>query len=148
MMTSSALPVIRSRKFELPELSRIFLGEGRVVFTVTTALDICGLTWSVAAVFASSLASQFSIREDKGQQEDDYFIFILIFSAIVIPLTCVPVIDQVWVQVSFFAGRMVMVSIMLTTTAAAYNASVPHFGDQYGPEHTAPLLANFRTLHL
>jgi Transmembrane amino acid transporter protein len=144
IMNFSSLPVICSRKFELPELCRIFLGEGwRVVFTITTALDLCGITWSVAAVFASSLASQFSIRED----EDDYFIFILIFSAIVIPLTCVPLIDQAWIQVSFFAGRMVMVSIMLITTAAAYNASVPHFGDQDGPERPATL-ANFRTLHL
>lgn len=139
-----SLPVIGNRKFELPELSRIFLGEvWRLIFTVTTYCNLYGLTWSLAAVFASSLSSDFSIRDD----QDDYFIFIIIFAAIVIPMAFVPIIDQVWVQLVFFAGRMIMVVVMLATTAAAYVASEPHFGDQAGPQRTAPL-ANFRTLHL
>lgn len=138
------LPKIRNRKFELPELSRIFLGRSwSLIFTATACLDLYGLTWSVAAVFASSLAAEFSILSSV----DDYVSFILIFAVVVIAISFVPIVAQVWLQMAFFAGRMLMVIIMLTTTAAAFGASEPHFGDQDGPQRTAPL-ANIGVLHL
>ena len=138
------LPEICNRKFELPELSRIFLGQTWcLIFTVTACLDLYGLTWSIAAVFASSLASEVSILNDAN----DYVSLLLIFAAIVIPLSFVPMVSQVWIQMGFFAGRTLMVVIMLTTTAAAFAASEPHFGNQDGPQQTSPL-ANFRFLHV
>jgi hypothetical protein len=138
------LPEIRSRKFELPELSRIFLGRTwSLIFTATACLDLYGLTWSVAAVFASSLAAEFSILSSV----DDYVSFILIFAVVVIAISFDPIVAQVWLQMAFFAGRMLMVIIMLSTTAAAYGAPEPHFGGQVGPQRTAPL-ANFGVLHV
>ena len=144
VINNDTLPEIGDRKFELPELWRIFLGQTwRLIFTATACLDLFGLTWSVAAVFASSLAAEFSIVNDAN----DYVAFLLIFAVVVIPLSCVPIIAQVWIQMVFFAGRMLLVLIMLTTTASAYGASEPHFGNQDGPQQTAPL-ANFRVLHV
>lgn len=140
----TSLPVIRNRKFELPELSRIFLGETwRIFFTVTICCDLYGLTWSVASVFASSLASNFSMRDN----QDDYVLFIVIFAAAVVPMSFLSIVDQLYVQLLFFIGRLGMVALMLGTTAVAFNSSEPHFGDQIGAQQSSPL-ADFRTLHL
>lgn len=139
-----SLPAIGDRKFELPELSRIFLGETwRIFFTITTCFDLYGITWSVASVFGSSLASEFSMRDN----QDDYMLFIAIFAAIVVPMSFLNIVDQLYVQLLFFIGRMFMVTIMLATTAVASSSRDPHFGDQGGPQRTSPL-ADFRTLHL
>jgi len=138
------LPVIRDRKFELPELSRIFLGEKwRVIFTASTCFDLYGLTWSIASVFATSLASDFSIREN----QDDYVIFILIFLVIVLGMSFFSIVELVYVQLGFFLCRLIMVAIMLITVSIASTTDVAHFGEQEGPERTSPL-ADFRTLHV
>lgn len=140
---SGGLPMIGDRTFELPELSRIFMGEiWRIIFTITTCCDLYGITWSVAAVFASSLASDFSIREN----EDDYVIFILIFAVIAIPMSFLAIVDQIYVQMVFFVTRMVMVVTMLITTAVAFRSNDSHFGDIEGRQ--AIPIANFRSLHL
>eukprot|EP00978_Attheya_sp_CCMP212_P031006 scaffold115889_cov41-Attheya_sp.AAC.4 len=140
----SFLPVIRDRKFELPELSRIFLGEKwRVIFTASTCFDLYGLTWSIASVFATSLASDFSIRES----QDDYVIFILIFLFIVLGMSFFSIVELVYAQLGFFVCRLIMVAIMLITVSIASTTDVAHFGEQEGPERSSPL-ADFRTLHV
>jgi hypothetical protein len=137
--------IIRNRKFELPELSRLFLGDTfRIFFTITACLDLYGLTWSIAAVFASSLAAEFSIWDS---EEKDYLFFIGVFALTAIPLTLIPIISQVWIQILFFIGRMIMVVVMLATCAAAYNSDISHFGDQVGRQKISSL-ANFNTLQM
>jgi hypothetical protein len=139
-----SLPTIRDRKFELPELSRIFLGETwRIIFTATTCLDLYGLTWSVASVFAASLASEFSIRDN----QDDYGIFIIFFLVIVVVMSFFSIVELLYVQLAFFVGRLIMVAMMLITTSVALNTSVAHFGEQEGPQRNSPM-ADFGTLHL
>jgi hypothetical protein len=142
--SKSRLPNIRNRKFEMPELCRIFMGElWRIMFTVAACCDLYGLTWSITAVSASSLASDIPILHN----QDDYMLFVLIFAVIVIPLSFLSVADQIWIQMAFFGGRVLMVILMLVTIAAAFGASEPHFGDQDGPQPTSPL-ANFSMLSL
>jgi hypothetical protein len=68
-----------------------------------------------------------------------------IFATVVIPLSFLTVAEQIWIQMAFFGGRMLMVILMLVTVIAAFGASEPHFGDQDGPQTTAPL-ANFSML--
>ena len=140
----SLLPSIRNRKFEMPELCRVFMGEvWRIMFTIAACCDLYGLTWSIAAVSASSLASDIPILHN----QNDYMLFVLIFAVIVIPVSFLSVADQIWIQMVFFGGRMVMVILMLVTVAVAFGASKPHFGDQDGPQPTSPL-ANFSMLSL
>jgi hypothetical protein len=140
----SPLPNIRNRKFEMPELCRIFMGDvWRIMFTFAACCDLYGLTWSIAAVSASSLASDIPILHN----DDDYMLYVLIFATIVIPLSFLSIVDQIWIQMAFFGGRMLMVILMLVTVIAAFGASEPHFGDQDGPQATAPL-ANFSMLSL
>jgi hypothetical protein len=139
------LPTIRGRKFELPELSRLFLGDTfRWIFTGTAALDLYGLTWSIAAVFASSLAAEFSIWND---EERDYIFFMALFAVAAVPLTFVPLISQVWIQIIFFAGRILMVFVMLGTLGAAYTSETSHFGTQLSPQRNTNLV-NWNTLQV
>jgi hypothetical protein len=138
-----SVPAIHDRKFELPELSRIFLGEKwRVIFTATTCFDLYGITWSIASVFASSLASDFSIRDN----QDDYAIFILLFLVIVLGMSFFSIVEQLYVQLGFFVCRLIMVAIMLITVSIGSTTDVAHFGEQEGPERSSPLV-DFQTLH-
>jgi len=133
------LPVIKQdRKFELPDLARVFLGERwQYFFTMTTLIDLYGITWTAASVFALSLDVEFSM----GNGDHDYEFFILIFAAIVIPLSFFAVIDQVQVQMGFLCGRVLMVLLMMITTAAAYQSDKPHFQDPLDGSqwHSVPL---------
>jgi hypothetical protein len=56
---------------------------------------------------------------------------------ITVPMSCIGISDQVVVQMIFLTARMVMVAMMIVTTAVAYNSDVPHFGTQIGPANNA-----------
>lgn len=132
---------VRKHTYELSTLCRIFLGnKARAFFTFTTAFDLYGITWAVAAIFGTTMADQLPIGSDK-----DYYIYILIFAAITIPLACVPVIDQVWIQMCFLVARTVMVVMMIITVAVGYASNIPQFGVQDGPVKDVPL-ADFSNL--
>lgn len=133
---------IRKHTYQLSELCRIFLGDrARIFFTFTTALDLNGITWAIAAIFGTTMADQLPMTgTDNG-----YYYYLLIFGAITIPLACVPIIDQCWVQMCFLAARTVMVLFMICTVAVGYASSVPQFGTQAGPAKDVPL-ADFSNL--
>lgn len=87
---------IRERTFEISELCRYFLGRRvRNIFTITIAGDLYGVTWTLAAVFGSSLSEGLPIS---ANAVTDYKFYILIFMLITIPLSCVPITDQVVIQ--------------------------------------------------
>jgi hypothetical protein len=127
---------VGTRRFELSELHRIFLGQkAKLFFLATTAFDLYGITWSFAIVSASSLAENIPIS---GDHEDDYWYYILIYAAVVVPLSCTSVVDQLIIQMIFFVGRMTMVLVMLVTVAVAMVSSSPHFDSQIGANKGVP----------
>lgn len=135
---------IRLYSYELSELCRIFF-RGRMrylqgFFTTTTAFDLYGITWAFAAIFGTTLSDNLPIGKDY-----DYQIYLLIFAVVVIPLACVPIIDQCWVQLCFLVARTLMVLLMIATTAVGYSSSTPQFGEQVGPVKDVPL-ADFSSL--
>jgi hypothetical protein len=77
--------------------------------------------------------------------ENDYYYYLLVFACITIPLACIPIIDQCWIQLCFLAARTVMVIFMICTVAVGYASSTPQFGTQVGPVQDVPL-ADFRNL--
>jgi len=144
---------VQHRKFELSTLTTIFLGrKWSHFFTVTTSLDLYGVTWTLAAIFASALADEFQIFS--SSRNDDYMFFIGIFAVIAIPLACTTVLDQFYIQMVFLAARMLMVLLMVGTLAAAFaNPNKAYFGDQIGPATTGMMsftpptpLANWREI--
>ena len=134
--------LVGDRKFELSELSRVFLGRGwRNFFTFTTCADLYGLTWALASVFGSALSNAFPISavdDDSG-----YKIYVVGFMGLSATLSCIGIRDQVWLQLTFLLLRLLMVTLMLLTTVVAYTSSTPQFGTQQGPANDVPLF-NFR----
>jgi len=117
--------VIGHRRFEMPELNRIFLGDKlRYLFAFTTALDLYGITWSFAIVSAAALQENLPITDNP---DEDYNIYMLVFAVIVVTLSCVPIIDQLVIQMLFLTFRLVMVTLMLLTVAVAFRADESHF---------------------
>jgi hypothetical protein len=122
---------IRERKYELSLLTKIFLGKkGSLFFSVTTLASMYGVLWALCTIFANSFADKFPLGD---AQDGGYKIYIAIFMAIVVPLSCTSIIDQQWIQVACVTARVVMVILMIGTVAAAYGADEPHFGSQVGP---------------
>ena len=101
----------------------------------TSCGDLYGLTWALAAVFGSALSDGIGLS---GDHENDYMYYILIFMAITVPLSCMPISDQLVIQMLFLTCRLIMVLLMIVTTAVAYNSSKPHFGTQVGAEKNVP----------
>lgn len=109
---------IRNRIFELPELTETFLGRRwSRFFSVLTSLDLYGITWTFAAVFGLNLAENIPIMDNV---DTDYKIYICIFLAVVLPLSCVSLLDQLWIQMAFLAARIVMVCMMIVSLIIAY----------------------------
>jgi hypothetical protein len=136
---------IRVKKFELPLLQRVFLGRGwNLLFTLTAVLDLYGLTWAFCSIFASALSEEVPIPG----VEANYEFYVIVFVLIAIPLSCSAILDQLYVQLTFLAARVVMVLLMIGTLLVAYaNPDKVYFGEQVGPAHSIPL-ANWRnTIH-
>jgi amino acid permease len=107
--------LIEAHKFELPVLTRIFLGEEWArFFSFTTAFDLYGITWTFCVVFAGILSKDLPILADHDDTTN-YRVYVGIFLSIAIPLSCVSILDQVYVQLTFLALRMLMVGLMLVT---------------------------------
>lgn len=106
---------IRGRTYELSELCRIFLGRHlRNFFTLTTACDLYGIGCAFAAVFGQAIADKFTMGPS-----NEYIVAILIFMNITIPLSLVPITDQLIIQMMFLVARMTMVMLILGTIVAA-----------------------------
>jgi hypothetical protein len=116
--------VINRFKAEMPELCRLFLGRRWFFFfLITISLDLYGLTWSYASIFASGLADVLPLRFDG----DDYHIYILVFAGITVPLSCIQLSDHILIQLAFLGGRVAMFLLMLGTVAGAWVSNTPHF---------------------
>ena len=117
--------VIGHRRFEMSELSRIFLGNKlRYFFSFTAAVDLYGITWSFAIVSAEALQVHLPLTQD---EDTDYQIYMLIFAIIAVSLSCIPIVDQLWIQMAFLALRLVMVLVMVVTVGVAYRSPASHF---------------------
>lgn len=117
--------LIGHRRFEMSELCRIFLGNKlRYFFAFTAAVDLYGITWSFAIVSAEALQAHLPLTND---EDNDYQIYLLIFAVIAVTLSCIPIVDQLWIQMAFLAVRLVMVLVMVVTVGVAFRSSTSHF---------------------
>ena len=128
---------VHDRTYELSELCRIFLGRWpRNFFTCTTVGDLYGITWTFAAVFGSSLSEHLPIGTDS-----DYRLYIFIFMAVAIPVSCMRIVVQMPLQMAFLIARTIMLFLMLGTLLAAYITNASHFGMQETPTPETPFFA-------
>lgn len=116
---------IRQRKFELPALTKMFLGSAwSRFFSLTASMDLYGITWTFCAVFGQNLAQNLPIwgsdDDDNDLHQGDYKFYVGIFLLVGIPLSCLSILDQLWVQMVFLAARMGMVCMMIVTLLMAF----------------------------
>lgn len=106
------------------------------------------LSGTLSAVFGQALADGLPIsgssnNDDNGDVFGNYRIYILIFAAVVVPLSCFPIGEQIWFQIGFLCLRMLMVCLMIATTVVAFVSPVAQFGSQVGAAGDVPLF-NFQ----
>ncbi|KAJ1434039.1 transmembrane amino acid transporter protein-domain-containing protein [Ochromonadaceae sp. CCMP2298] len=117
-----AAPV--QRRMELTELCALFLGyQGKRVFSVLIMVYIYGTLWAYCTVFAKAFSAVF----DLGAAS--YYIYLSVFAVIVVPLSCMELAEQVYVQVALSLFRVLMLTVMILTTAVAYFSRGGEFGE-------------------
>lgn len=110
---------VKNRKFEVPELCRIFFGNrGTQLYTLFVSFYLYLALWAYTSVFASALAKELPITDSTSK---DYFLYALIFALLVIPLSCRELKEQVSIQVILAACRIFMVVLMTASVLAFGN---------------------------
>ena len=101
-----------------------------------------GCLWAYTAVFANASASALPFPKSWGLGDDDYLIWVGVFSLLVVPFTCMELKEQVGVQVFLSGCRFAMVVLMVFSVSVAMLASAgedkanekPQFDDQSDAE--------------
>ncbi|CAH0478299.1 unnamed protein product [Peronospora belbahrii] len=127
--TSTGVPChqITYRKFEFATIAEMFVGRlGKAAVQLVMGLYCIGSLWSYASVFSSSTASLFftyalgdtcNVYGDSPTSGclDSYYMFMAIFSTIVLYMVLMDISDQALVQKFLSAYRIVAFALMLVT---------------------------------
>ena len=121
--------VIRERKFEVTVLAKMFLGEHWArIYCLTTSFDLYGITWAFCVVFAGTLSELVPIH---GAASNGYNLYLVAFVLVSVPLSCVSILDQVFVQLVFLGLRVTMVILMVSTLIIALMRPDKEFFDDF-----------------
>lgn len=122
---------ITQRKFELTELCELFLGKRfKNCYIFVLSMYMLGVLWSFSSVFATSAAENIpvfflndgktcDIEEDPHGCLWNYRFFLGIFAAVVIPLSCLELKEQVCVQVTMSMARFLVMGLLMLTVSFA-----------------------------
>jgi amino acid permease len=134
--------VVDSERFEVSDLLSLFVGQASErVFIILISLYTYGTLWSYCAVFSKAMATTFPL----GDGVDSVTAYLFFFACIVIPLTCLEVTEQVYVQV-FLAFCRLAVCILMVGTALIALFRHDDSGDHV--EQLTHTLVNFKGLHI
>ncbi|KAE9021208.1 hypothetical protein PR003_g12487 [Phytophthora rubi] len=118
---------ITYRKFEFATIAEMFVGRvGKAAVQLVMGMYCIGSLWSYASVFSSSTASLFfsyvlgescDVYGDAPSSGclDGYYVFMAIFSAIVLSMVLMDISDQALVQKFLSVYRIVAFALMLLT---------------------------------
>jgi amino acid permease len=114
---AAAKYMVKNRKFEVNTLCRVFLGKyGLHIYTGFICLYIYCTLWAYTSVFASAMAKAFPAIAN-GDMDASYLIYALIFAAMVVPMSCMELDEQVVVQVIMTGARFLMLGLMFATSS-------------------------------
>jgi len=109
------LLIVKDRKFEIPELCKMFLGEHVAkLYTALVSFYLYLALWAYTSVFASALAKEIPVF-GSSHEGWDYTLYVAVFATIVVPLSCRELNEQVTLQVTLAACRILMVTLMVIT---------------------------------
>lgn len=124
---------VKEIKFEYTELVHMFLGKfAEKIYIFAVSLTQYLALWGYTAVFSSAVAVQFPICYDFVA---DYNIYTLVYAAVVIPLSCLNLDEQVVFQLMLSACRFVLIFFMIyTAIRATYDTDTTYFVSQQEAE--------------
>ena len=125
--------MVGARKFEIPELCEIFIGpRGRQVYAVTIGIYMYGTLWAYSTVFANACATQLPLTSagNTGQNNSSYLAYLALFAVLMVPASLMELSEQITIQVSLSACRMLLLVVMLLSIFVAHvDGSTTAFGD-------------------
>lgn len=117
--------VSHTRRFEVADLFAVLLGNrARVTYVFILSGYMYGALWAYGTVFASSFAANVglpglhggAVCTGKAETCIDLFLaWLAVFAFVAIPLACLELREQVWVQVVMFGARILVVFLMVST---------------------------------
>lgn len=135
--------VVGSRKYELTELCSLFMGRsGKIAYTIIIGIFLYGTLWAFSSVFANALATHI------GFGAASYYVYLLLFAAIVVPFSCMEISEQMTMQVILAMCRVVMVIFMVSSVAAAFDSDSEPFGNDTRNGHMSSHLFELTGLHI
>jgi amino acid permease len=150
--------VTASVKYEMNQLCALMLGRwGKVSYEISLAIYTWGALWSYSAVFANSLTTyvpivgmttaggcDMDVSDVPSECSNAYYIWMAIFAAIVLPLSCLEITEQRHLQVALCIFRFVALCTMIASIYVAM-FSVPF--KSYSITERAPYVATERLVH-
>lgn len=126
---------VRDIKFEYTELVHMFLGTlAEKIYVFSVSLTQYLTLWGFTAVFSSAVAVQFPIVHDFVA---DYNLYVLAYAAVVIPLSCLNLNEQVLFQLILSAFRFILIFVMISTVLwATHFSDATYFVSQKEPGGT------------
>jgi len=111
---NDGLLMVKERKFELSDLTRVFLGERISIAYVTMLTFSLFMTlWVYTVVFDAVFINVVPISDNK---DINAAIFTILYGCIVVPITCLELKEQVSIQVTLAMCRVLMFTFMVTTS--------------------------------
>ena len=145
-------PSLLDRRLELNELIGFFCGlRAQRTYEVCLSVLIVGALWAYGAVFAGSMAVHLPISAFLSDGEvcgDEtslsgggcaglYYLYLLVFAAIVVPVTCRELVELKWMMIALALFRFVSLGLMMITAVAALY-SHPAVITGHSPARSAP----------
>ena len=133
--------VSSSRTFEVTDLFGTFLGSrARTIYVSILSGYMYGALWAYSTVFAASFSANVpvfflnngntcNIEEEGTQCLGPFFVWLGVFALLSIPLSCLELKEQVYVQVTMFIARLLVVLLMTGTALGGYACDGIVFAD-------------------
>ena len=107
--------MVKERKFEMSDLIRIFVSErSSVAFVTLLSFSLFMTLWVYTVVFVDVFQDLFPVSSDR---EINAVIYSFIYAAVVVPLSCMELREQVFFQVLLACCRFTMFFSMVLTTS-------------------------------
>ena len=129
---------VGEREIELTELCLIFMGRyGKGAYTISLTIYLYCTLLAYSTVFSNAFATHMNIGPAS------YNIYLSIFAAIAIPLSCAELSEQIYLQVTLALGRCFLFLTMISTIIIAVICNNNPFN---GYSHVTP--GDFTDFHL
>jgi len=106
--------LVKDRKFEITDLCRMFLGErASLIFVTLLSFSLFMTLWVYTVVFDTVFQNVLPIFQN---DDSNAILYTFIYGFIVIPIACLELKEQIFIQITLAMCRVLMFVFMVTTT--------------------------------